>query len=105
MRKKTFERALREAMERTNGAPCVETIHVVEVRDFPNIQQHFDRNRVTIATQRAEIAALRMLLKEALGQLERMHLTTKTASPDFRRLVARSTTALSNTTLQRNEDE
>lgn len=94
MRRRTLQAAIDAATTR------VEILDVVRVLDYAENVAVFERQERAIATQHAEIATLRMLLRESVGQLERLYVTTKTTSTDFRRLVDRVDKCLAHTTLE-----
>lgn len=73
----------------------INVIDVVHVADWPAIRERDESQQLKIDTQDAHIARLRMLLKEALAQLGRIHETNKSSSPDFKRLSTRAENVLS----------
>lgn len=94
MRRSTLQAAIDAATTR------VEILDVVRVLDYAENVAVFEKQERAIATQHAEIATLRMLLRESVGQLDRLYATTKTTSADYRRLVDRVDKCLAHTTLE-----
>lgn len=75
-----------------------DVVKVVEIKDYESTTAAFAKLELEVGTQRTEIAALRMLLREADAQLKRVHETAKTTSPDYRRLSQRIDRQLAHTT-------
>lgn len=90
---------LRDAVDRIER-PYVEIVHAVALTDYASTTDTLKRLESRAAVQEAEIAQLRMLLREAHGQLERHHTVTRTTSSDYRRLSSRIAQALEHTTVE-----
>lgn len=91
--------------DKAENPPEIEVIGIVHVADWPHVSGVFERQRVKIDTQGAEIAQLRMLLRQAKAQLDQQNELTKSAGPEYRRLARRIDVALATTTLTKGEDD
>lgn len=87
-----------ERMERPTTS--VEIVHAVALTDYPTTTDAFERQRILIETQRAEIAQLRMLLRQSRAGLELM----RSSSDDYRRLMRNIDRTLDRTTLDPEAD-
>lgn len=91
LRRETLLKTINEALE----AHRPNVIDVVQVEGLAS----FKAQQSTIEIQHAEIAQLRMLLRESQAQLRRLHEATSTTSGDYRRLMARIDKTLAATTV------
>lgn len=106
MRRRTLQAELDDALDRCRhriaeaeiafGKPTVEIVHAVALTDYPTTTEAFERQRILIDTQQAEIGQLRMLLRQARAGLDLM----RSSSDDYRRLMKNIDRTLEHTTLE-----